>query len=90
MKLKVANGAYSLTTNTKIKICEAQIILCVDNNEISCLENAKQNGSSFSYKANVYDGRLNIYTEFQVSDKLLVTVKISLGTSIGGIIVLSI
>lgn len=76
MKLKVANGAYSLTTNTKIKICEAQIILCVDNNEISCLENAKQNDSSFSYKANVYDGRLNIYTEFQVSDKLLVTVKI--------------
>lgn len=76
MKLKVTNGSYSLMTNTKMKICGSKIILYVDNNEISCLEDAEQKGSDFSYEAILYDGRLKVNTEFQVTDKLLVTLKI--------------
>ena len=76
MDLKVSGGKFSLTTNTKIKIYDSQIILWVNGHEISCLENAENDSNDFSYKANVYEGRLNVYTEFQLNDKLLITVKI--------------
>ena len=73
MNLKVTNGSYSLTTNTRMKICESKIILHVDNNEISCLENAEQKSSELSYEAILYNGRLKVKTEFQTANKLLVT-----------------
>jgi len=76
MNLKVTNGSYSLTTNTRMKICESKIILHVDNNEISCLENAEKKSSELSYEAILYNGRLKVKTEFQTANKLLVTLKI--------------